>query len=89
MANYTSVLTMLLRLRQSELFHTGQTIMTPLTACDHPSLVASSLLVDIDAIENKGQGPGVNETDQADELADLLGGLGVVGGKKCQVCFIR
>ena len=60
--------------------------MTPLTACDHPSLVTSSLWVDMDAIENK---PGLSEPDQADELADMLGGLGVVGGKTCQVCFIK
>ncbi|KAK1925490.1 SNF2 family N-terminal domain-containing protein [Papiliotrema laurentii] len=71
MSNYTSVLTMLLRLRQ---------------ACDHPSLVASALSVDADALENKkAQAP--DDSDSADELADLLGGLGVDKSKKCEICF--
>lgn len=58
MSNYTSVLTMLLRLRQ---------------ACDHPSLVASSFTQ--------------ATNDDADGLADLLGGLGVDDEKKCEICF--
>ncbi|KAK4687668.1 hypothetical protein P7C73_g2453, partial [Tremellales sp. Uapishka_1] len=74
MQDYTSMLTMLLRLRQ---------------ACDHPSLVTASLAIDKDAIDNKPVDPKMDERDEGDELADMLGGLGVAGGKKCQVCFIE
>ncbi|WVQ97656.1 hypothetical protein IAU59_004770 [Kwoniella sp. CBS 9459] len=76
MANYTSVLTLLLRLRQ---------------ACVHPSLVTKSLSVDAEAIADGGTQPKeVTEApDQADELADLLGGLGVASGKTCQMCFVK
>ncbi|WWC66176.1 uncharacterized protein I206_100077 [Kwoniella pini CBS 10737] len=74
-ANYTSVLTMLLRLRQ---------------ACVHPSLVTKSLTTDSDALgDAQTQPKEVETTDQADELADLLGGLGVAGGKTCQMCFVK
>ncbi|WWC58824.1 uncharacterized protein I303_101368 [Kwoniella dejecticola CBS 10117] len=75
-ANYTSVLTMLLRLRQ---------------ACVHPSLVTKSLITDSDALSGEAQSQPKEEekTDQADELADLLGGLGVAGGKTCQMCFVK
>jgi hypothetical protein len=66
MANYTSVLTMLLRMRQ---------------ACDHPSLVTASLAMNATAAK-------LDEVDDADDLADMLSGLGV-GGKKCEVCFTR
>ncbi|OCF42130.1 hypothetical protein I317_04101 [Kwoniella heveanensis CBS 569] len=76
MANYTSVLTLLLRLRQ---------------ACVHPSLVTKSLSVDAEAItDGSSQPKEVTEApDQADELADLLGGLGVASGKTCQMCFVK
>ena len=75
MANYTSVLTMLLRLRQ---------------ACDHPSLVTNSISMDKDAIQNENQAPDNElESDEADELADMLGGLGVDEEKKCQLCFVK
>ncbi|WWC86455.1 uncharacterized protein L201_001332 [Kwoniella dendrophila CBS 6074] len=74
-ANYTSVLTLLLRLRQ---------------ACVHPSLVTKSLTTDPDAIgDAETQPKEVEVTDQADELADLLGGLGVAKGKTCQMCFVK
>ncbi|WVQ61960.1 uncharacterized protein L199_000093 [Kwoniella botswanensis] len=75
MANYTSVLTMLLRLRQ---------------ACVHPLLVTKSLTTDSDAIGDAATQPKEVETaDQADELADLLGGLGVGSGKTCQLCYVK
>ena len=86
MSNYTSVLTMLLRLRQGMCSVRHEFRLTE--ACDHPSLVASALSVDADAIENK-KPPGGEEDDIADDLADLLGGLGVDKAKKCEVCFIK
>lgn len=76
-ANYTSVLTLLLRLRQ---------------ACVHPSLVTKSLDTDVDAITDavsKSSISAAPEKDEADELADLLGGLGVAKGKTCQMCFVK
>lgn len=76
MANYTSVLTMLLRLRQ---------------ACDHPLLVSRSA-VDSDILGRDGENfdremsaDGVEFDDGAD-LADLLSGLTVAGPKKCELC---
>ncbi|KAK8866127.1 hypothetical protein IAR55_001278 [Kwoniella newhampshirensis] len=75
MHNYTSVLTLLLRLRQ---------------ACVHPSLVTRSLSADADAITNDvSRPPGAEKADQADQLADLLSTLGVAGGKTCQMCFVK
>nr|WVH01933.1 SNF2 family N-terminal domain [Naematelia aurantialba] len=65
MANYTSVLTLLLRLRQ---------------ACDHPSLVTASWTTDADAIGNKPV-EELTEDTEADELADLLDTLGVSAKK--------
>lgn len=42
---------------------------------------------DKDAIEPKAAlSKGDDSDDEADELADMLGGLGVSGGKKCEVC---
>nr|KIR45923.1 hypothetical protein I312_04893 [Cryptococcus bacillisporus CA1280] len=76
-ANYTSVLTLLLRLRQ---------------ACVHPSLVTKSLDTDVDAITDAVSKSSIStapEKDEADELADLLGGLGVAKGKTCQMCFVK
>ena len=56
--------------------------------CDHPSLVASALSVDADALENKGA-QSQAEPDHADELADLLGGLIVDKGKTCELCYVK
>ena len=58
-----------------------------MAACDHPSLVAHSLSEDKDALESKAA--PAEEKDEADDLANLLGGLGVAGGAKCEVCFIQ
>ncbi|WVQ82473.1 hypothetical protein IAT38_004602 [Cryptococcus sp. DSM 104549] len=82
--NQMSMLTLLLRLRQ---------------ACVHPTLVTKSISTDADAIgatasagasrvsssQNLVEAP----KDDADDLADLLGGLGVAKGKTCQMCFIK
>lgn len=83
MSNYTSVLTMLLRLRQGELLSLGY---ANLLACDHPSLVTKSLVTDQDAIANQTANTTADESD--DELADLLGGLAVAKEQKCDICFV-
>lgn len=71
-ANYTSILTMLLRLRQ---------------ACDHPELVSQSFGADPDAIAPVAAGGNAAEDErEADELADLLGGLTVGRRPPCAVC---
>lgn len=72
MVNYTSVLTMLLRLRQ---------------ACDHPLLVSRSSVPDPDELGRDGEGDIVDTADdERDDLADLLSGLTVAGPKKCELC---
>lgn len=76
-ANYTSILTMLLRLRQ---------------ACDHPELVSQSFAADPDAIApappTTPAGTATDESGaaEADELAALLGGLSVGSRPTCTVC---
>ncbi|CAK9784152.1 unnamed protein product [Cutaneotrichosporon oleaginosum] len=73
MGNYTSVLTLLLRMRQ---------------ACDHPSLVTKSIGDDKDALDivpvNNGSDHGAAE---ADDLADMFAGMGMGGQKKCDICL--
>jgi SNF2 family DNA or RNA helicase len=54
-------------------------------ACDHPSLCATALSVDAEAIDSKDAN-AKEDRDEADDLADLLGGLGVGGVRKCEVC---
>lgn len=61
---------MLLRLRQ---------------ACDHPILVSKSFASDPDALVPKVPNE-VEDKDEADELADLFGGLGVAKAPKCTIC---
>ncbi len=51
--------------------------------------MTASLSVDKEAIDDRPVETKHDEPDQADELADLLGGLGVVNGKKCEVCFVK
>lgn len=62
-------------------------------ACSHPALVTKALAVDSDATTdgNSQSNPGDGSTmkDEADQLADLLGGMGVAGGKACEVCFVK
>lgn len=57
-------------------------------ACDHPSLCASALSVDADALDNKPV-DAKEDVDQADELADLLGGLGVGAERTCDICATK
>lgn len=94
-ANYTSVLTLLLRLRQGRFIFRVTcygSLMSSIKACVHPSLVTKSLDTDVDAITDavsKSSISAAPEKDEADELADLLGGLGVAKGKTCQMCFVK
>ncbi|KAH7882890.1 SNF2 family N-terminal domain-containing protein [Phlebopus sp. FC_14] len=53
-------------------------------ACNHPVLVSRDYRVDKDAAESR---PVKDDEDDADELASLLGQMGV--SKKCQVCQIE
>ncbi|KAI0058318.1 hypothetical protein BV25DRAFT_1830155 [Artomyces pyxidatus] len=70
MRNYTNVMVLLLRLRQ---------------ACNHPSLVSKNYNADRDAVEPRAATKD-DEDDDADGLASMLGGMGLSGGKKCQLC---
>ena len=49
--------------------------------------MTKAVKADKDAIEPKAtSSKGDHSDDEADELADMLGGLGVSSGKKCEVC---
>ncbi|KAL1413004.1 hypothetical protein Q8F55_000753 [Vanrija albida] len=72
MSNYTSVLSMLLRLRQ---------------ACDHPALVTKSLAVDKDALDPEPEKPEGVDKDTAD-LVDMFAKTGIISEAKCEICFV-
>lgn len=102
MTNYTSVLTLLLRMRQGALYtcvfiaklHLLTNMKLPLTtgscpcciACCHPSLVTVPVATDASAIESKAAESN-DLNDDGDDLANLLQGVGIDGGKKCEVCL--
>jgi len=54
-------------------------------ACNHPSLVYKDYRIDSEAAEPR---PAKNDDadEDADELASLLGQMGVSNSKKCQLC---
>lgn len=54
-----------------------------LIACNHPSLVGMDYRKDTEAVEPKAAKKD-DEDDDADELAALMGGLGLT--KRCQFC---
>lgn len=63
MKNYTTILLLLLRLRQ---------------ACNHPSLVTKDFAKDVDAIESKSVPVSTQDADEGDDLADMFANLGIV-----------
>ncbi|KAI9068646.1 hypothetical protein FKP32DRAFT_1561262 [Trametes sanguinea] len=67
---YTSVLVLLLRLRQ---------------ACNHPCLISKDYKKDEEAVEPKSASQNDNDDDDGDELAGMLAGLAITR-KPCQVC---
>ncbi|KAI0692705.1 SNF2 family N-terminal domain-containing protein [Cytidiella melzeri] len=70
--NYTSMLVLLLRLRQ---------------ACNHPSLIAQDYRKDKEAVDPKAAKDDKDLEEDADSLADLMGGLGLTASsKRCQMC---
>ena len=87
MSNYTSMLVLLLRLRQGMLRSNLClfAILTSAGACNHPSLVSKNFTEDRDAVDPKAAKAG-EDVDEADELADLFGGMGMSSARKCQVC---
>jgi hypothetical protein len=54
-------------------------------ACNHPSLVNKDYRIDSEAAEPR---PAKNDDadEDADDLASLLGQMGVSNGTKCQLC---
>lgn len=93
MRNWTNILTMLLRLRQGEwtavaisfLLYVRLAITNTRAhaiACDHPILVTKP-----DESAPELEAPAQEE--EVDELADMLGGMGVEGGAKCNICFTK
>ncbi|KAI8972436.1 SNF2 family N-terminal domain-containing protein [Trametes punicea] len=67
---YTSVLVLLLRLRQ---------------ACNHPCLISKDYKKDEEAVEPKSASQNENDDEESDELAGMLAGL-AISRKPCQVC---
>lgn len=84
--NYTSMLVLLLRLRQGSLFILLFDTISELIslACNHPSLISKDFTADKDAVD-----PRPAKEDEADELADLFGAMGVSSTRKCQMCQIE
>ena len=70
--SYTSVLVLLLRLRQ---------------ACNHPYLISKDYVCDKEAVDP--QAAKGRDLDDADDLADVFGQMGVSSGRKCQMCQAR
>ncbi|THH01396.1 hypothetical protein EW145_g6925 [Phellinidium pouzarii] len=65
--NYTSMLVLLLRLRQ---------------ACNHPSLLSKDFAFDKEAVDSRA----AKDLDDADDLAEIFGRMGVSSTRKCQMC---
>lgn len=83
MKNLTSVLVLLLRLRQGEtltllLFMSFYFVYA---ACDHPALIVKDYRKDADALE-----PARADEDGADELVGMFSGLNVNNTVKCSIC---
>ncbi|KAL6306911.1 SNF2 family N-terminal domain-containing protein [Sparassis latifolia] len=68
--NYTSMLVLLLRMRQ---------------ACNHPSLVSEDYKKDQEAVEPQASKTADDE-DEADDLVDRLAGMGLSATNRCQLC---
>ncbi|KAB5589431.1 SNF2 family DNA-dependent ATPase [Ceratobasidium theobromae] len=83
MNNYTSVLLLLLRLRQGKSAASRLIYLNALLACDHPSLVSKDFQRDVDAVESK---PAKKDDSEDDELADLFQKMGV--DKRITTCAI-
>lgn len=83
---YTSMLVLLLRLRQGKTQVTrassSRSYFSLVLACNHPSLLGVDYKKDQEAVEPKASKN--NDDDEADELAALMGGLGLT--KRCQFC---
>ncbi|KAF8314018.1 hypothetical protein DL93DRAFT_1101779 [Clavulina sp. PMI_390] len=76
MENYTSVLVLLLRLRQ---------------ACDHPALLSKDFVKDLDALDAKPASTQGDDDDddkkEVDDLAGLMDNLGIGNAVKCSICM--
>jgi SNF2 family DNA or RNA helicase len=81
MKSYTSVLVLLLRLRQGTMITVARKPLTKfLAACNHPALIQKDYRKDAEALDTL---PTKNDDDQ---LADLLAGLAVTNEQKCSIC---
>ncbi len=85
---YTSVLVLLLRMRQSEstAYSLPRTDCDGRTACNHPALISKDYKNDQEAVEPKSASQNDNEEEEdGDDLAGLLAGL-AIARKPCQIC---
>jgi SNF2 family DNA or RNA helicase len=92
MKNYTSMLLLLLRLRQGQrlcpsLFVVWTALIHIYIACDHPSLISKDFTKDQEAIDMRPattKEDGEGSDDGADELAAMMGKISVT--PKCDIC---
>ena len=63
-------------------------MLTLRSACNHPSLVSHDYQKDKEAVAPKAANTEKDLADDAndEELADLMGGMGLAGIKRCQMC---
>ena len=62
------------------------------TACNHPSLITGNLQDGGEAIEPRASTKKDESTEEVDELASALGGLGMSPERKyrmCQTVYVR
>ncbi len=87
--NYTSMLVLLLRLRQGNIYAELNNVIAysvhPSIACNHPSLISKDVSFDREAVEPKAVKEG-NDLEDEDDLTDMFGKLGMSGNKKCGMC---
>lgn len=61
--------------------------MNIILACSHPLLVMQDYKNDMDAVDPKPKKNQDADDDEADDLTDMFGQLGVT--RKCQMCTIE
>ena len=87
---YTSMLVLLLRLRQgklSDLWLYVWHLVIVAAACNHPSLVSKDYHEDKEAVQPKAAKNDDDVNDDGDDLAQLMGDLGIAGAiKRCKMC---
>ena len=61
-------------------------VLTGPLACNHPSLVSKDYRQDKEAVDPKAAKDDDDVGDNGDDLAELMGGLGLGAIKRCNMC---